>query len=118
MLHYFHTHGDLFQAVLIPVHCYDTLHQARASEYSLIHSWKPQLNAPWIVRLNPTSTTRFTQPFTVKSCYGSPGKRLWLKVRRKLRTLGLLKLYDNTLLEPYDNWLLLMNIANGGMKAF
>ena len=118
MLHYFHTHGDLFQAVLIPVHCFDTLHQARASEYSLIHSWKPQLNAPWIVPLNPTSTTRFTQPFTVKSCYGSPGKRLWLKVRRKLRTLGLLRLYDNTLLEPYDNWLLLMNIANRGMKAF
>ena len=118
MLHYFHTHGDLFQAVLIPVHCYDTLHQARASEYSLIHSWKPQLNAPWIVRLNPTSTTRFTQPFTVKSCYGSPGKRLWLKVRRKVRTLGLLRLYDNTLLEPHDHWLLLMNIANRGIKAF
>ena len=27
-------------------------------------------------------------------------------------------MYENTLLEPYDNWLLLMNIANGGMKAF
>ena len=76
------------------------------------------MNAPWIVRLNPTSTSRFAQPFTVKSCYGSPGKRLWLKVRRKLRTLGLLRLYENTLLEPYDNWLLLLNIANGGVKAF
>ena len=62
MLHYVHTRGDLFQAVLIPIHCFETLHQARASEYSLIHSWKPQLNAPWIVRPNPTSTTRFTQP--------------------------------------------------------
>ena len=27
-------------------------------------------------------------------------------------------MYEDTLLEPYDNWLLLMNIANGGMKAF
>ena len=45
----------------------------------LIHFWKPQLNAPWIVRLNPTSTTRFAQPFTVKSCYGSPGKSFALK---------------------------------------
>ena len=65
MLHYFHTRDDLFHAVLIPVHCFESLHQARASECSLIHSWKPQLNAPWIVRLSPTSTARFAQPFTV-----------------------------------------------------
>ena len=91
---------------------------ARAAEDSFVHYWKPQLNAPWTFRLNPASTTRFAQTFTVKSSYGSPGKRLWLKVRRKLRTLGLLRLYENTLLEPYDNWLLLMNPANKAWKAF
>ena len=67
MLHYFPTHGDLFDAVILPVHVYDTSHETRAAEYSFIHSWKPQLNAPWIDRLNPSSTTRFAQPFTVKS---------------------------------------------------
>ena len=41
MLHYFPARGDLFHAVLIPVHCFESLHQARASEYSFIHSWKP-----------------------------------------------------------------------------
>ena len=45
-------------------------------------------------------------------------KRLWMKVRRRLHTLGLLHLYQNTILEPIDNWLLLTNLANGGMKAF
>ena len=34
-------------------------------------------------------------------------------VRRRLHTL-----YQNTILEPIDNWLLLINLANGGMKAF
>ena len=41
MLQYFHIRGDLLHAVLIPVHCFESLHQARASEYSFIHSWKP-----------------------------------------------------------------------------
>ena len=40
-----------------------------------------------------------------------------MKVRRRLHTLGLLHLYQNTILEPVDNWLLLINLANGGMKA-
>ena len=118
MLHYFHSRGDLFDAIIIPLHCFADLQQARATEYSFIHSWKPQLNAPWVVKLNPTSTTRFAQPFTVRSTYGSPGKRLWMKVRRRLHTLGLLHLCQNTILEPVDNWLLLINLANGGMKVF
>ena len=78
-------------AIIIPLHCFADLEQARAAEYCFIHSWKPQLNAPWVVKLNPTSTTRFAQPFTVRSTYGSPGKRLWMKVRRRLHTLGLLQ---------------------------
>ena len=118
MLHYFRSRGDLFDAIIIPLHCFTDLQQARATEYSFIHSWKPQLNAPWVVKLNPTSTTRFAQPFTVRSSYGSPAKRLWMKVRRRLHTLGLLHLYQNTILGPIDNWLLLINLANGGMKAF
>ena len=89
MLHYFHSHGDLFDAIIIPLYSFTNLPQARATEYSFIHSWKPQLNAPWVVKLNPTSTTRFAQPFTVRSSYASPGKRLWMKVRRRLHTLGL-----------------------------
>ncbi len=118
VLHYFRSRGDLFDAIIIPLHCFPDLQQARATEYSFIHSWKRQLNAPWVVKLNPTSTTRFAQPFIVQSSYGSPGKRLWMKVRRRLHTLGLLHLYQNTILEPVDNWLLLINLANGGMKAF
>ena len=119
-LHYFRSRGHVFDAIIIPLHCFTDLQQARATEYSFSHSWKPQLNAPWVVKLNPTSTTCFAQPFTVRSTYGSPGKRLWqwMKVRRRLRTLGLLHLYQNTILEPVDNWLLLINLANGGMKAF
>ena len=81
MLHYFRSRGDLFDAIIIPLHCFADLEQARATEYSFIQSWKPQLNAPWVVKLNPTSTTRFAQPFTVRSTYGSPSKRLWVKVR-------------------------------------
>ena len=54
MLHYFRSRGDLFDAVIIPLHCFTDLQQARATEYSFIHSWKPQLNAPWVVKLNPT----------------------------------------------------------------
>ena len=46
----------------------------------------------------------------MQSTYGNLGKRLWLKLRRKLRIFGLLRLYENTLLEPFDHWLLLMNM--------
>ena len=102
VLHYFHTRSDLLQTVIVPLRTFDNLHDARTTELSYIHSWQPQLNAPWVLKLNPTSTTRFTQPLTVKSTHGSPGKRL----------------YENTVLEPFDNWLLLMNIANGSMQAF
>ena len=118
LMRFFHTRSDLLASVTVPLQTSDNLHDARAAEYSYIHSLKPQLNAPWIINLNATSTTRFTQLYTVKSTYGSPGKKLWLKVRRKLRALGLLRLYENTVLEPVDNWVLLMTIANGGMKAF
>ena len=107
MLRFFHTRSDLLASVTVPLQTFDNLHDARAAEYSYIHSLKPQLNAPWIINLNATSTTRFTQLYTVKSTYGSPGKKLWLKVRRKLRALGLLRLYENTVLEPVDNWVLL-----------
>ena len=41
-----------------------------------------------------------------------------LKFVANFVTLGLLRLYENTLLEPYDNWLLLMNPAKKAWKAF
>ena len=36
MLHYFRSRGDLFDAIMIPLHCFADLEQARATEYSFI----------------------------------------------------------------------------------
>ena len=47
-----------------------------------------------------------------------PGRRLWRKVRRRLRTIGLLRLYPAAPLDINDNWSILMSIAHGGMQSF
>ena len=43
---------------------------------------------PWIAKLNPTSATRTSVPKLGNTTYQTPGRRLWLRVRRRLRTLG------------------------------
>ena len=37
MLHYFRSRGDLFDAIIIPLHRFTDLQQARATEYFFIH---------------------------------------------------------------------------------
>ena len=52
MVHYFHVHGDLFDAIMIPLSFHDSAEETRTQECTFIHLWKPQLNAPWVAKLN------------------------------------------------------------------
>ena len=120
MLHCVHTRSDLSAAIIIPLQPFDHLHDARATEYGVfLHSF---LEATVECTLDHQAQSYINDPFHSAICsevnLWKSGERLWLKVRQKLGTLGLLRLYENTLLEPFDNWLLLMNSANGGMRAF
>ena len=118
MVHYFHVHSDLFDAVMIPLTSHNSAEETRAQECTFIHLWKPQLNAPWIVKLNPTSATRATSLTLNATIYATPGKRLWMKVRRRMYTMGILNLYPVAPVNPYDNWNILVQLARGGMQTF
>ena len=73
---------------------------------------------PWIAKPNPTSATRQSVPKLVSSVYSTPGRRLWLRVRRRLRTLGILRLYSTMPVQPKDCWSLLVALSQGGKQAF
>ena len=117
-MHYFHVHSDLFDAIMIPLASHQSVEETRAQECTFIHLWKPQLNAPWIVKLNPTSATRTTSLTLNATIYATPGKRLWMKVRRRMYTMGILNLYPVAPVNPYDNWNILVQLARGGMQTF
>ena len=118
MVHYFHLHGDRFDAIMIPLSFHNSVEETRAQECTFIHPWKPQLNAPWVAKLNPTSATRTTSMTLNSTIYATPGKRLWLKVRRRLHTMGILNLYPVAPINPFDNWNILVQLARGGMRTF
>ena len=118
MVHYFHVHSDLFDAIMIPLTSHKSAEETRAQECTFIHLWKPQLNAPWIVKLNPTSSTRTTSLTLNATIYATPGKRLWMKVRRRMYTMGILNLYPVAPVNPFDNWNILVQLARGGMQTF
>ena len=118
MVHYFHVHSDLFDAIMIPLTSHKSAEETRAQECAFIYVWKPQLNAPWIVKLNPTSATRTTSLTLNATIYATPGKRLWMKVRRRMYTMGILNLYPVAPVNPYDNWNILVQLARGGMQTF
>ena len=118
MVHYFHVHSDLFDAIMIPLTSHNSAEETRAQECTFIRLWKPQLNAPWIVKLNPTSATRTTSLTLNAIIYATPGKRLWMKVRRRMYTMGILNLYPVAPVNPYDNWNILVQLARGGMQTF
>ena len=118
MVHYFHVHGDLFDAIMIPLSFHESAEETRTQECTFIHLWKPQLNAPWVARLNPTSATRTTSLTLNATIYATPRKRLWLKVRRRLYTMGILHLYPVAPVNPFDNWNILVQLARGGMQTF
>ena len=118
MVHYFHCKADFYATIIFPLRAHSTVSLARSAECNLIHVWKPALNMPWIATLNPTSATRQSVPKLVSSVYSAPGRRLWLRVRRRLRTLGILRLYSSVPTQPTDCWSLLVTLSQGGKQAF
>ena len=89
-LHYFHTRDSFHQYCIVPVQFLDGDVDTRPIETSCIQLWKPMLNHPWIVQLNPTSATRKATPFQLQQAFTARGPRLWKTVRRRLKTLGVL----------------------------
>ena len=73
---------------------------------------------PWIAKLNPTSATRTSVPKLRTTTYQAPGRRLWLRVRRRLRALGILRLYATSRLSPEKGWSLLVALSQGGLQTF
>ena len=118
MVHYFHVHADIYDSLILPFEKYQSKTAVRVAECALIQLWKPQLNMPWIVKLNPTSATRTSVPKLGNTTYQTPGRRLWLRVRRRLRTLGILQLYSSTCLSPIEGWSILVAFSQGGLRAF
>ena len=118
MVHYFHCPADFFATIIFLLRAYASTSMARSAECNLIHIWKQMLNMPWIAALNPTSATCQSVPKLVNSVYSTPGRRLWLRVRRRLRTLGILRLYSTAPVQPTDCWSLLVTLSQGGKQAF
>ena len=115
MLHYFRTHGDLFDAIILTSmipHMKPELRSIRSSilgSHSLTHRGlfdstpvpPPDLHNRLLLSLVMAVLANDFGKSTTKASH--------------LRTAPII---ENTVLGPYDNWLLLMNIANRGMKAF
>ena len=118
MVHYFHIHANFYDSLILPFEKYYNKTAVRVAECALIQLWKPQLNMPWIAKLNPTSATRTSVPKLGNTTYQTPGRRLWLRVRRRLRTLGILRLYSSTCLSPLEGWSILVAISQGGLRVF
>ena len=113
MVHYFHVHANFYDSLILPFEKYQSKTAVRVAECARIQLWKPQLNMPWIAKLNPTSATRTYVPKLGNTTYQTPGRRLWLRVR--LRTLGILQLYSSTCLSPFEGWSILVAFAQGGL---
>ena len=73
---------------------------------------------PWIAQLNPTSATRRSIPKLGTTTYAAPGRRLWLRVRRRLRTLGIIHLYRTQCLSSQEGWTLLVALSQDGLRSF
>ena len=89
-LHYFRTRDSFHQFCIVPVQFLDGDVDTRSLETRCIQLWKPMLNHPWIVQVNPTSATRKATPFQIQQTFTARGPRLWKTVRRRLKTLGVL----------------------------
>ena len=118
MVHYFHTRSDFFLSIILPLQAFDHKEAVRTAECLLIHQWQPQLNMPWIARLNPTSATRRSVHKLGTTTYAAPGRRLWLRVRRRLRTLGIFRLYRTQCLSPQEGWTLLVALSQDGLRSY
>ena len=118
MVHYFHSKGDFYETLIFPLQAYSSTSMARSAECTHIHVWRPMLNMPWVAKLHPTSATRQAVPKLVSSVYSAPGRRLWLRGRRRLRTLGILRLYSSVPTQPTDCWSILVTLSQGGKQAF
>ena len=63
MVHYFHNHADLFDTVILPLGTFPDKVSVRAAECTLIHSWKPGLNMPWLlISTQPLQPVRRSRP--------------------------------------------------------
>ena len=71
-----------------------------------------------ITKLNLTSATRTKATRLVTTQNSVPGRRVRQKVRRRLRTWGLLRLYPAALFDIRSHWAILMSLAHGNMQAF
>ena len=79
-LHYFHTRDSFYQFCILPVQFLDGDVDTRSFETRCFQLWKPMLNHPWILQLNPMSTTRKATPFQIQQTFTAKGSRLWKKV--------------------------------------
>ena len=95
----------------------DLLH-VRATECQCIQLWRPLYNHPWILRLQPTSTTRKPPKLQLTTAFSSTGSRLWQKVRRRLKTLCVLQYFSRSSTSPEFGWECLMTLAQGGQASF
>ena len=117
MVHYFHCKGDFSETLIFPLQVFSSTSMARSAECTYIHVWEPMLNMPWVAKLNPTFATRQAVPKLVSSMYSAPGRRLRLRVRRRLRTLGILRLYSSVPTQPTGCWSVLVTLSQGGKQA-
>ena len=118
VFHYFHTRDALHQFCILPVHFLDGDVDTRSFETRCIQLWKPMLKHPWIVQLNPTSTTRKATPFQIQQTFTARGSRLWKKLRRRLKTMGALPHYEFTLPMLQEAWTVLMTLAADAERSF
>ena len=117
-LHYFHTRSNFSQFCIIPVQFLDGDVDTRSFETRCIQLWKPRLNHPWIIQLNPTSVTRKSTPFQIQQTFTIKGSRLWKKVRRRLKSLGALQYLEFTLPMLQEAWTILMTLAADAERSF
>ena len=117
-LHYFHTRDSFYQFCILPVQLLDGDVDTRSFETRCIQLWKPMLNHPRIVQPNPMSTTRKATPFQIQQTFTAKGSRLWKKVSRRLKTLGVLQHFEFTLPMLQEAWTILMTLAADAERSF
>ena len=110
--------NDLHHFCIIPVQFSDGDVDTKSFETRCIQLWKPMLNHPWIVQLNPTSITRKATPFQIQQTFTVRGSRLWKKARRRLKSLGVLQHYAFTLPVLQEARTILMTLAADAERSF
>ena len=119
MLHW-QVSRKMFSLVVLPIADMDTQRQSRTLEMTPIQRWSPSLNFPFILkkRISKVGPNYSFATKQLASSYQAPGTRLRRKLRKWLRKLGALSLYNSSRQEPKSPWMILTVLSEKPLASF